>query len=65
MSTMTNYGSPKDVVMDQIKQEAAVDQARKLIDVFYMAGVLLVRLTADPRLSENERALFREMRPFT
>ncbi|MCJ1389362.1 protein translocase subunit [Xylographa bjoerkii] len=35
MSTILNYGStgsPKDAVMEQIKQEAAIDQARKLID---------------------------------
>ena len=25
--------TPKDVVMQQIKQEAAIDQARRLIDV--------------------------------
>ena len=70
MSTIMNYGStasPKDAVMEQIKQEAAIDQARKLIDVLFtpppQSMLPLESISDSP--PENERSLLREMRSFS
>jgi len=55
--------TPKDAVMDQIRQEAAIDQARRLIEVLPLRALGNSPQYADDVMSENERTLLQEMRP--
>ena len=60
---------PKTLIMNQIRQEAAVNNARQLIDVLFSHSPILLFSLPDhptnPPTSESQRPLFQQMYTFT
>jgi hypothetical protein len=68
MDGMNNLGAsadPKSAVMNQVRQEAAMQNAKLLIDVHSYSNIPLHPKLSNEKKTENKRTLLRKMRPQT
>jgi len=71
-NSLPSSSDPKTAIVNQIRQEAAINNARQLIDVsthfpsnFYIPKVAQARTSFSKYFTENEFPLLRKVRPFT